>query len=356
MTTTKKIVLAIAALIIVGLLVVVGVTGGALGEVKCMDCHGTGLVEDAECTHCDAETHMITCPKCDGASVVEGVNCDACKNAGEVDCPYCKDGVIATAPCETCGGSGKVAGSPWALLPPIIAIALALITKEVYSSLFIGIITGALMYTNFDVLKTVDTVVNDGLISAVSATAGIFIFLIELGVIVALVNKAGGSAAFGKWAARHIKTRTGAMLATFVLGVLILLALKKYCNVETAAWLHVVTGLVTMVMAFGVMMPQLQDRFSVKTIAKTYVAAEKDASRVLYIDKFLRPGFMLYTDIPGIEADTNSEKSLDAVKQDNRPKYIVMREFMYNKMKDKMGGEEWELLENKAGICIYRSR
>ncbi len=221
MTTTKKIVLAIAALIIVGLLVVVGVTGGALGEVKCMDCHGTGLVEDAECTHCDAETHMITCPKCDGASVVEGVNCDACKNAGEVDCPYCKDGVIATAPCETCGGSGKVAGSPWALLPPIIAIALALITKEVYSSLFIGIITGALMYTNFDVLKTVDTVVNDGLISAVSATAGIFIFLIELGVIVALVNKAGGSAAFGKWAARHIKTRTGAMLATFVLGVLI---------------------------------------------------------------------------------------------------------------------------------------
>ena len=204
MTTTKKIVLAIAALIIVGLLVVVGVTGGALGEVKCMDCHGTGLVEDAECTHCDAETHMITCPKCDGASVVEGVNCDACKNAGEVDCPYCKDGVIATAPCETCGGSGKVAGSPWALLPPIIAIALALITKEVYSSLFIGIITGALMYTNFDVLKTVDTVVNDGLISAVSATAGIFIFLIELGVIVALVNKAGGSAAFGKWAARHI--------------------------------------------------------------------------------------------------------------------------------------------------------
>ena len=143
---------------------------------------------------------------------------------------------------------------------------------------------------------------------------------------------------------------------TLVLGALILLALKKYCNVETAAWLHVVTGLVTMVMAFGVMMPQLQDRFSVKTIAKTYVSSAKDPSRVLYIDKFLRPGFMLYTDIPGIEADTNSEKSLNAVKQDNRPKYIVMREFMYNKMKEKIGGEDWELLENKAGICIYRSR
>ena len=145
-------------------------------------------------------------------------------------------------------------------------------------------------------------------------------------------------------------------IATLVLGVLILISLKKYSNVETAAWLHVVTGLVTMVMAFGVMMPQIQDRFSVKTIAQTYVKTEKDASRVLYVDRFLRPGFMLYTDIPGIEADVNSEKSLDAVKQDPRPKYIVIREHMYNKMKEKMGGENWELLENKAGICIYKSR
>ena len=221
MTKTKKIVLAIAALVIVGLLVVVGVSGGALGEVKCMDCHGTGLIEDAECKHCDAETHTITCPDCKGTAVVDSIDCKTCGGKGTVACPYCEEGIIASAPCETCGGSGMVAGSAWALLPPIIAIALALITKEVYSSLFIGIITGALMYTNFDVLKTTDTVINKGLIEAVSATAGIFVFLIELGVIVALVNKAGGSAAFGKWAARHIKTRTGAMLATFVLGVLI---------------------------------------------------------------------------------------------------------------------------------------
>ena len=145
-------------------------------------------------------------------------------------------------------------------------------------------------------------------------------------------------------------------VATLVLGAAVLFALKKYSSVETAAWLHVVAGLVTMVMAFGIMMPKLQDRFSVKTVAQTYVAMEKDSSQPLYIDKFLRPGFMLYTDIPGIEADTNSEKSLDAVKQDARPKYIVMREFMYNKMKEKMGGEDWELLENKSGICIYRSR
>ena len=122
---------------------------------------------------------------------------------------------------ETCAGAGMVRGTAWALLPPIIAIGLALITKEVYSSLFIGIVVGGLMYTNFNFLTGMDTIINDGLISAVKDNAGIFIFLVELGVIVALINKSGGSAAFGKWAARHIKTRMGAMLATFALGVLI---------------------------------------------------------------------------------------------------------------------------------------
>lgn len=108
-----------------------------------------------------------------------------------------------------------------ALLPPVIAIGLALITKEVYSSLFIGMLAGALLATNFRPIKAIDTLLNDGLISAVSGTAGIFIFLVILGIIVALVNKAGGSAAFGAWAQKNIKSRTGAMLATFVLGVLI---------------------------------------------------------------------------------------------------------------------------------------
>ena len=221
MSTAKKIVIAVTSAVIVGLLIYVGVSGGALGKVSCMDCHGTGLIEDAECKHCDPDTQTITCPDCKGTSVVEGHECKTCQNEGSVTCPYCEDGVIASAPCSNCGGSGETTGSPWALLPPIIAIGLALVTKEVYSSLFVGIVTGGLMYNNFDVLKTVDSVTKDGLITAVSDTAGIFIFLIELGIIVALVNKAGGSAAFGKWAARHIKSRTGAMLATFVLGVLI---------------------------------------------------------------------------------------------------------------------------------------
>lgn len=109
----------------------------------------------------------------------------------------------------------------WAMVPPLVAIALALITKEVYSSLFVGIVLGGLLATNWHPVAALDTVLNDGLIAAINGTAGIFIFLVILGTLVALVNKAGGSAAFGRWAKTHIKTRVGAMFATFVLGVLI---------------------------------------------------------------------------------------------------------------------------------------
>ncbi|MBE6700595.1 MAG: Na+/H+ antiporter NhaC family protein [Ruminococcaceae bacterium] len=109
----------------------------------------------------------------------------------------------------------------WSLLPPVIAIALALITKEVFSSLFIGILAGGLMFANFNPVKTIDAVVNEGVIAAVSDTAGIFVFLVVLGVMVALINKSGGSAAFGRWAETHVKTKVGAALATFALGILI---------------------------------------------------------------------------------------------------------------------------------------
>ena len=109
----------------------------------------------------------------------------------------------------------------WALVPPLAAIALALITKEVYSSLFFGVILGGLMYSNFSFARTVDAVVQDGLMTSIADGAGIFAFLVLLGIIVALVNKAGGSQAFGRWASTHIKTKIGAALATFVLGVLI---------------------------------------------------------------------------------------------------------------------------------------
>ncbi len=109
----------------------------------------------------------------------------------------------------------------WALVPPIIAIGLALITKEVYSSLFIGIAVGALLVNGFAPVGTLDTIINDGLVAGIEGNAGIFLFLVLLGIIVALVNIAGGSAAFGRWAQKNIKSRVGAQLATFVLGILI---------------------------------------------------------------------------------------------------------------------------------------
>ena len=109
----------------------------------------------------------------------------------------------------------------WALIPPVIAIGLALITKEVYSSLFIGIVTGAIFACRGSFTKAADYVVNDGLISAISDMAGIFLFLVILGIIVALINRAGATAAFGRWAKTHIKSRVGAQIATFILGVMI---------------------------------------------------------------------------------------------------------------------------------------
>ena len=133
-----------------------------------------------------------------------------------LDCPDCTGGE-----CETCGDTGVVEGSLWALLPPVIAIGLALITKEVFSSLFIGILSGAILASDFNFLKSIDHTINTGLISAVSGTAGIFIFLIELGIIVSIVNKAGGSKAFGEWAKKNVKSKVGAQLCTFALGVLI---------------------------------------------------------------------------------------------------------------------------------------
>ncbi len=144
-----------------------------------------------------------------------------------VDCGLCSEAGEILAECEECGGKGVVepASNYYAtivsLLPPILAIVLALVTKEVYSSLFAGIVIAALFACNFNPVSAMDALLGEGLIGAVEGTAGIFIFLVVLGILVALINKAGGSAAFGAWAEKNIKSRTGAMLATFALGVLI---------------------------------------------------------------------------------------------------------------------------------------
>lgn len=111
----------------------------------------------------------------------------------------------------------------WALLPPLVAIVLALITKEVYSSLFVGIVVGALIYFGFKFEGTVTQIFEGGIIKVLSDSynVGILIFLVILGSVVCMMNKAGGSAAFGRWASKKIHTRVGAELAAIILGILI---------------------------------------------------------------------------------------------------------------------------------------
>lgn len=134
-----------------------------------------------------------------------------------------------TIQCDACDGSGYIASpskfynTAWALLSPLIAIGLALLTKEVYSSLFIGIIVGGLLFANFSLEGTLLHVFNDGIanVLADSYNVGILVFLVILGTMVCLINKAGGSAAFGRWAKEHVKSRVGAQLAVIILGCLI---------------------------------------------------------------------------------------------------------------------------------------
>lgn len=117
----------------------------------------------------------------------------------------------------------KMYASFWALVPPVVAIVLALITKEVYSSLFVGILIGGVFWSGLNFEKTVTHVFQDGLVGVLSDSynVGILVFLVILGIMVCMMNKAGGSAAFGRWASEHIKSRAGAQLATIALGVLI---------------------------------------------------------------------------------------------------------------------------------------
>ena len=174
---------------------------------------------------CSALT--VTAFAADDPTEETGTKMIECSDCGAVGIVLTDEGTAAT--CETCGGTGYVESPSrffntfWSLLPPIIAIALALLTKEVYSSLFIGILVGGLLYSNFAFEGTILHVFNDGIVASVtdSYNMGILIFLVILGAMVCLMNKAGGSAAFGRWAKVHIKTRVGAQLASILLGCLI---------------------------------------------------------------------------------------------------------------------------------------
>ena len=150
-----------------------------------------------------------------------------CSDCGTLGIVLSDEGEAVT--CEACGGTGYMESpsqfynTALALLPPVIAIALALLTKEVYSSLFIGILVGGLLYSNFSFEGTLNHVFSGGIVASLSDAynVGILIFLVILGTMVCLMNKAGASAAFGRWAKTNIKSRAGAQLASIVLGCLI---------------------------------------------------------------------------------------------------------------------------------------
>ena len=191
------------------------------------------LIVFAACASFISADTMVDCETCGGAGALPKYACVSCDSTGELDgeaCTHCAgQGGLASMECADCEGVGQIEATSryyktiMALMPPIIAIILALVTKEVYSSLFIGIVTAGLLVSEFKPVATLNTVLNDGFISSLadSWNVGILIFLVLLGIVVALVNTAGGSRAFGNWAKKHIKTRVGAQLATFVLGVLI---------------------------------------------------------------------------------------------------------------------------------------
>lgn len=171
----------------------------------------------------DADKVTVECSVCGGSGA-----CMDCYGL-DAECESCHGENV----CAECGGTGAVEpgsrfyASIFSLLPPVIAIALALITKEVYSSLFVGILTGGVLYAigkdGFSFETMFSTVMQDGFIGKLSDSwnVGILIFLVVLGCIVILMNKAGGSRAYGEWAIKKIKTRRGAQLATFALGALI---------------------------------------------------------------------------------------------------------------------------------------
>ncbi|MBQ4001230.1 MAG: Na+/H+ antiporter NhaC family protein, partial [Lachnospiraceae bacterium] len=144
---------------------------------------------------------------------------------------------VGLSACKTTGSDAaeihSMVGTFWALLPPLVAIILALITHEVYISLFAGVVVAGLFYANFNIPKTMTAVVKDGLIGAIAdeGHVGILLFLVILGIMVILLNKAGGSAAFAEWTMKRIKTRRGALLSTFALSCVI--AIDDYFNVLT---------------------------------------------------------------------------------------------------------------------------
>ncbi len=170
----------------------------------------------------DDATNVYNLASCDATGDVRGAKDYVDKYADNVqhDKAFKEHEAQALA---TVRQTNRFFGSWWAIFPPLLAILLALITKEVYSSLFIGIVSGGLLYSGFSAEGTLTHVMQAGFVSSIANAynIGILLFLVLLGALVAMMNKTGASAAFGRWAQTHIKSRVGAQIATIVLGILI---------------------------------------------------------------------------------------------------------------------------------------
>ena len=196
----------------------------------------------------------------------------------------------------------------WALIPPLVAIILALITKEVYSSLFVGIVIGGLFYGNifqsgFSFEKSVLHIFEDGLVGVLSDpyNVGILVFLVVLGIMVCMMNKAGGSAAFGEWAGRHIKTRVGAQLVTVLLGILIFI--DDYFNSDSIS--------IPANYSDGYITAELDDYINFRIVSKAkvkkgYVKAYFDDEKPYFTKEFIVYNDKLY--VSSVKIKTSFDK------------------------------------------------
>jgi 4-amino-4-deoxy-L-arabinose transferase-like glycosyltransferase len=149
---------------------------------------------------------------------------------------------------------------------------------------------------------------------------------------------------------RYVSWAVGSGLMFLIMGIGWIVG-----GASLGAWLHVATGVLTMFIALAFLFPNIQDDFSVRTIARAFVS-QGLTGRTLYVDKFLRPGFMFYAHVPGIEVTTADDKTIAALRNDTGPKYAVMRRSLYNRAKEDMNAGDWQVLAETKEICIYGTK
>ena len=142
---------------------------------------------------------------------------------------------------------------------------------------------------------------------------------------------------------------------TLLLGAAIVISLLLYRDGALGGWLHAGAGILTMVIAFGFLLPLVEDRFTAKYVSESYLARPHHELRTTYVDKFLRPGFMFYAEVPGIELNADNPESIAAVRKDHTPRMAVIRRLFLDKEKARLGMEDWKVAAERGGICLLVS-